>query len=139
MESPAPRLKKYSLSCRDREWEEVKERARRAGQSTSAYLVERALTVRLAPGAEPRREEALVLTEPEQRALVDRVSRIVEVAEASGERDDTLVQRIERGIAFLVESRMREMLAAGETAELEAIAEELFGARGRSGVRAWIA
>ena len=138
MESRLPRLKKYSLSCSDREWEQVKERARQAQQSTSAYLVRRALTVRLPPAGSPEPEEALVLTGGEQRALADQVRRLVAVAEAGDAAGDTLLQRVGKGVAFLVAMRMREMLSAREASELETIAEELFGARGRERVRAWI-
>lgn len=72
----APILTTHSISCTDEEWAHIRERSARAGQSMSAYLVERARSARL-PGADassptPR----LVLDEAQQRALYEGVERI---------------------------------------------------------------
>ena len=64
----------HAISCTDSEWEQIRERAVKAGVSMSAYVVERARGAAPAPAgaAAPR----LVLDEAEQRALLERVARI---------------------------------------------------------------
>ena len=74
--SGAPRLTVHSISCTDEEWERIRIRAARVGQSMSRYLVECALSAPL-PGAgvsgpAPR----LVLDEAQQHTLYERVERI---------------------------------------------------------------
>ena len=72
----APRLTTHSLSCTDGEWERIRTRAARAGQSMSRYLVERALSAPL-PGSDASRPAPrLVLDEAQQHTLHERVERI---------------------------------------------------------------
>ena len=68
----------YSISCTDEDHEQIRARARRAGQSISDYLVERALTVNLSRPAAPPKASGprLVLDEQAQREMHAALGRV---------------------------------------------------------------
>ena len=133
------RKKKYSLSCTEAEWERIKSRARERNLSAGTYAVGRALSARLKAGGSLTPTHSLVLSADEQHELLDRVRRLAELVEARDAGGETLLERIHKGVAFVVDTRMRDMLRAGHADDMEAIAGDLFGDSGRERVRAWIA
>ena len=74
--SGAPRLSVHSISCTNEEWEQVRVRAARAGQSISRYLVKCALSAPLPGSGASEPSPRLVLDEAQQHTLYERVERI---------------------------------------------------------------
>ena len=70
-----PTLVTHSISCTDEEWEQIRERAARAGKSMSDYLVERARSARLSDAEASRPAPRLTLDEADQRTLFESVER----------------------------------------------------------------
>ncbi len=90
----------HSISCTDLEWEQIRERAQRAGLSISRYLVERGLAGKKEPP--PR----LVLGEEEQRALHDRIARIEERTLAGAKPGSAWMLELATQVGVLVDDAL---------------------------------
>ena len=99
--------------------------ARRRGLSISRHMVECGLTVD--PETEAVPPPRLMLDEAEQRALYDHVVRIAERTAEADTGEEAVLTRIRNALAFLADTRMREMVREGRAYELRVLLTELFG------------
>ena len=117
------RQNKYSLTCTDDEWERARARAKRCGQSTSAFIVECALAVDpVRPGMQ------LALDGDEQRTMFDTTVRTEDIVLSlvDGTGSSVLASMRDR-IAFLVHRAMLEMVLTDRRADLTRILAMRFG------------
>ena len=117
------RQNKYSLTCPDDEWERASARAKRRGQSTSAFIVECALAVDpVRPGMQ------LALDGDEQRTMLDTTLRTGEqVLSLAGGEGSSVLESIRDRIAFLTRRAMLEMVLADRRDDLTRILAMRFG------------
>ena len=113
----------HSISRTDAEWERVRVLAERRGLSVSRYFVECGLN--MDPTTEAPAPPRLVLDGAEQRRLHDTVVRIAE--RTAAESEEAVLMRISNALAFLVETRKREMVRDAREYELKALLTDLFG------------
>ena len=119
---------KYSLSCRDEDWERIKARASHAGfKSVSAFIVEAALAV---DPSRPRMDIALVLEQ--QQAITEAARRLVAHLPAPPP-ETPFWKTLHERVSFLVRMAMDDMLEKGRRRDLEHRLDHQFGAG--SGVR----
>lgn len=103
----------YALSCTDPQWEQIKARARRHGSRSAArFVVERALA------GLPARRPRLVLSEDEQRALLERLARVGDLLTGAVHGQASLMASLRKRVGFLLEVQMREMVRDGRAGEL---------------------
>ena len=103
-----PRRKAYALSCTDPQWERIKARAHRHGSRSAArFVVERSLL------GLPKPRPRLVLSEDEQRALLERLERVGALLAGAAEGQASLMASLRKRVGFLIDMQMREMVRSG--------------------------
>ena len=103
-----PRRKAYALSCTDPQWERIKARAHRHGSRSAArFVVERSLL------GLPKPRPRLVLSEDEQRALLERLERVGALLAGAAEGQASLMASLRKRVGFLLDMQMREMVHSG--------------------------
>ena len=116
---------KYSLSCRDEDWERLKARASHAGStSVSAFIVETALAV---DPTRPRMDAALAM---EHQETITQAARrlIAHLPPVPPEKATPLWKTLHGRISFLVRMAMDDMLDQGRRSALEHHLDRQFGA-----------
>ncbi len=116
---------KYSLSCKDENWERIKARASHAGStSVSAFIVEAALAV---DPTRPRMDAALAM---EQQEIITQAARrlIAHLPAVPPETATPLWKTLHGRISFLVRMAMDDMLDQGRRVALEHHLDRQFGA-----------
>ena len=126
------------VSCREPEWERVREIAQRRGQTIKEYMIEAALTVDPAPEA-----PALALSEDEQRLLAERVERLTDGMVAEAGRGQGAIARLRQSIELVLGETLGNMIRQGREGEILPLLIEVFGAEHGAEVerrfRAWMA
>ncbi len=113
---------RLAVSCRESEWERIREIALRRGMTINEYLVAAALAVDPAPTA-----PALALSEAEQRRLLETVERLADgmLAEA-GERHGAIA-RLRQSVELLLGETLGNMVRQGREAAILPLLIETFG------------
>ena len=125
-----PKREAYALSCTDPQWERIKAVARRHGSRSAARLVvERSLAG--LPVVRPR----LVLSEDEQRTLLERLEQACALLGGAAHGQESLMASMHKRVGFLVSTRMREMVRDGCGDELRGQLARLVG---ESEARVWM-
>lgn len=125
-----PKREAYALSCTDPQWERIKAVARRHGSRSAARLVvERSLAG--LPAVRPR----LVMSEHEQRTLLERLEQACALLSGAAHGQESLMASMHKRVGFLVSTRMREMVRDGRGDELRGQLARLVG---ESEARVWM-
>ena len=107
------RRKAYALSCTDPQWERIKARAHRHGSRSAArFVVERSLL------GFPKPRPRLVLSEDEQRRLLERLERVGDLLVGTADGQASLMASLRKRVGFLLDMQMREMVRSGRGDEL---------------------
>ena len=129
-----PKREAYALSCTDPQWEQIKARAHRGGSRSAArHVVERSLA-----GLPAKRPRRLVLSEAEQRTLLERLENISRLLMGAAPGQEPLMASLNRRVGLLVETRMREMVRDGRSEELRALLVRLLGEREACQAMDWL-
>ena len=111
------RVAMHSISCSRLEWERIRACAEREGVSMSKFLVDRALSRN--PPARVKNPPRLVLTEEEQRALLDTVKTVaVAVRTLEGTEEPEGTPGFAQTLRVLFEVRLDAMTRSGHHATL---------------------
>ncbi len=115
---------RIAISCLESEWERIREVAQSRDVSINDHVISAGLEVELDP-AQPD-APALVLSEAEQRRLLDRVDRMADslLSAASGGSIDRLRQSVE----LLLMTTLRDLVRQGRGHELGPLLAAAFGA-----------
>ena len=120
----APRAR-IAISCLESEWERIREVADSRDVSINDHVISAGLNVQL----DPAQTEAptLVLSEAEQRRLLDRVDRLAEsmLSAASGGS----IERLRRSVELLLTTTLRDLVREGREHELGPLMVAAFGPR----------
>ena len=119
MTAPRTRVTSHSISCRQLDWERIRERALETGKPISRYIVERALS--MTPGPEPGASERLVLDAEEQRRLLDRVLRMAELLSGAMAPEGEDRPGLPGAVRALFEAKTHEMVRTGRYREMRAL------------------
>ena len=113
---------RLAVSCRESEWERIREIALRRGMTINEYLVAAALAVDPAPAA-----PALALSEAEQRRLLETVERLADgMLAETGERRGAIA-RLRQSVELLLGETLGNMVRQGRGAEIPPLLIETFG------------
>ena len=120
----APRAR-IAISCLESEWERIREVADSRDVSINDHVISAGLNVQL----DPAQTEAptLVLSEAEQRRLLDRVDRLAESmlsADSGGS-----IERLRRSVELLLTTTLRDLVREGREHELGPLMVAAFGPR----------
>lgn len=133
----AVRPVRFAVSCREAEWERIREIASGRGQTIKAYMIEAALTVDPAPEA-----PALALSEDEQRLLAERVERLAHGMVAEAGRGQGAIARLRQSVELVLGETLGNMVRQGRDGEILPLLIEVFGAEHGAEVerrfRAWM-
>ena len=116
---------RLAVSCRESEWERIREIALRRGQTINEYMIEAALTVD--PGSAPE-VPALALSEDEQRRLLETVGRLADGMLAEAGRGQGAIARLRQSVELVLAETLRGMVRQGREAEVLLLLIEVFGA-----------
>ncbi len=111
----------HTVCATDEEWEAVREGARRAGMSVSAWWVHCALTVD--PSPKGKKAQPLVLDEGRQRAFLDGVTELARGLDADGEA----ARQVQDDIRALLEEPLRKMAREGRRERAMELLREVLG------------
>ena len=120
----APRAR-LTISCLESEWERIREVAVSRDASINDHMISAGLNVQLDPAQTD--SPALVLSEAEQRRLLDRVDRLAEsmLSAASG----GAIERLRRSVELLLTTTLRDLVREGREHELGPLMVAAFGPR----------
>ncbi|MDE0334115.1 MAG: hypothetical protein OXI64_04085 [Defluviicoccus sp.] len=110
------------VSCREAEWERIREIASGRGQTIREYMIEAALTVDPAPEA-----PALALSEDEQRLLAERVERLADGMVAEAGRGQGAIVRLRQSVELVLGEALGNMVRQGREDEILPLLIEVFG------------
>ena len=116
---------RLAVSCRESEWERIREIALRRGQTINEYMIEAALTVDPDPAPET---PALALSEEEQRRLFETVERLADGMLAEAGRGQGAIARLRQSVELVLAETLRGMVRQGREAEVLLLLIEVFGA-----------
>ena len=116
---------RFAVSCRESEWERIREIARRRGQTINEYMISAALTVDPDPAPE---NPSLALSEDEQRRLLETVERLADGMLAEAGRGQGAIARLRQSVDLLLGETLRGMARQGREAEILLLLIEVFGA-----------
>ena len=115
---------RLAVSCRESEWERIREIASRRGQTINEYMIEAALTVDPDPAPET---PALALSEDEQRRLFETVERLADGMLAEAGRGQGAIARLRQSVELVLGETLRGMARQGREAEILPLLIEVFG------------
>ena len=118
----APRAR-IAISCLESEWERIREVADSRGVSINDHVISAGLNVELDPAQTDA--PALVLSEAEQRRLLDRVDRLAEsmLSAASGGS----IERLRQSVELLLMTTLDDLVLQSREHELGPLLVAVFG------------
>ena len=121
--SRIPRAR-FSISCRESDWERIREIAARRGVSINDHIISSGLT------AEPRAEEpeARPLSGAERRRLARRVDLLAGSMLAEAGRGAGAIARLRQAVELVLAATLRDMVRRGREHEIGPLLADMFGA-----------
>ncbi len=118
----APRAR-IAISCLESEWERIREVADSRGVSINDHVISAGLNVELDPAQTDA--PALVLSEAEQRRLLDRVDRLAEsmLSASSGGS----IERLRQSVELLLMTTLDDLVLQSREHELGPLLVAVFG------------
>ena len=112
---------RFSISCRESDWERIREIAARKGVSINDHIVSAGLTAEPRPAA----PDARPLSGTERRRLAERVDRLAEsmLAEAGA----GAIARLRQAVELVLAETLRDMVRQGRGDEIGPLLVEFFG------------
>ena len=114
---------RIAISCLESEWERIREVADSRGVSINDHVISAGLNVELDPAQTDA--PALVLSEAEQRRLLDRVDRLAEsmLSAASGGS----IERLRQSVELLLMTTLDDLVLQSREHELGPLLVAVFG------------
>jgi uncharacterized protein (DUF1778 family) len=114
---------RIAISCLESEWERIREVADSRGASINDHVISAGLNVELDPAQEDA--PALVLSEAEQRRLLDRVDRLAGsmLSAASGGS----IERLRQSVELLLMTTLHDLVWQGRERDLGPLLAAVFG------------
>ncbi len=123
---------RLAVSCRESEWERIREIALRRGQTINEYVVAAALTADPAPAA-----PTLALSGDEQRRLLETVERLADGMLAEAGRDRGAIARLRESVELLLGETLANMDRRGRGEEILPLLIETFGEEHGASLERW--
>lgn len=120
--SDIPRAR-FSISCRESDWERIREIAARRGVSINDYIITAGLTAEPRPG-EP---EARPLSGAERRRLVRRVDLLAESMLAEAGQGAGAIARLREAVELVLAATLRDLVRQGLEHEIGPLLADAFG------------
>ncbi|MCY4548034.1 MAG: hypothetical protein OXC28_06685 [Defluviicoccus sp.] len=114
------------ISCLESEWERIREVAESRGVTINDHVVSAGLTVDLSPA--PPEAPALVLSEAEQRRLLDRVDRLA--GDMLSATSPGAIERLLQSVELLLMTTLHDLVRQGREDELGQLLKDVFGPHG---------
>ncbi len=112
---------RFSISCRESDWERIREIAARKGVSINDHVVSAGLTAEPRPAA----PDARPLSGAERRRLAERVDRLAESMLA--EAGTGAIARLREAVELVLAATLRDMDRQGRGDEIGPLLVEFFG------------
>ena len=115
---------RFAVSCRESEWERIREIAARRGQTINRYMIGAALNVDPDPAPET---PALALSEDEQRRLLETVERLADGMLAEAGPGAGEIANLRQSVGLLLAAMLRDLVRQGRDDELGSLTTAVFG------------
>ena len=119
--SDIPRAR-FSISCRESDWERIREIAARRGVSINDHIISAGLTAEPRPG-EP---EARPLSGAERRRLARRVDLLAGSMLAEAGRGAGAIARLRQAVELVLAATLRDLVRQGRGHEIGPLLSDMF-------------